>query len=96
MFRFYLNEKIDLSLNGIKFPEVVAFDIDAIESEENAVYLNYGLEADYEGKDVKGKIILTKLYGRVLNMHLKNVLVLVKVKKSPYHYMYGFKPVKRN
>ena len=60
MFRFYLNEKIDLSLNGIKFPEVVAFDIDPIDSEENAVYLNYGLEADYNGKDVKGKIIIVK------------------------------------
>ncbi|MEH6514356.1 MAG: aminopeptidase, partial [Maribacter arcticus] len=60
MFRFYLNEKIDLSLNGINFPEVVAFDIDAIDSEEDAIYLNYGLEADYKGKDVKGKIIIVK------------------------------------
>ena len=60
MFRFYLNEKIDLSLNGINFPEVVAFDIDAIDSEEDAIYLNFGLEADYKGKDVKGKIIIVK------------------------------------
>ena len=60
MFRFYLNEEIKLSLNGINFPEVVAFDIDAIDSEEDAIYLNYGLEDDYEGIDVKDKIIIVK------------------------------------
>lgn len=52
MFRFYLNEEINVSLNGINFPEVVAID-----SEENVVYLNYGLGSDYTGKDVKDKII---------------------------------------
>ena len=61
MFRFYLNEEIKLSLNGINFPEVVAFDIDAIDSEEDAIYLNYGLEDDYEGIDVKDKIIIVKV-----------------------------------
>lgn len=60
MFRFYLNEKIELSLNGENFLEVVAFDIDAIDSEEDAVYLNYGLEADYKDKNVKDKIIIVK------------------------------------
>ena len=60
LFRYYLKEDISLSLNDISFPEVVAFDIDAIESEEDAVYLNYGLETDYKGKDVAGKIIIVK------------------------------------
>lgn len=60
LFRYYLKEGISLSLNDISFPEVVAFDIDAIESEEDAVYLNYGLETDYKGKDVAGKIIIVK------------------------------------
>ncbi|MBD1262433.1 M28 family peptidase [Maribacter polysiphoniae] len=60
MFRFHLTEEINISLNGINFPEIVAFDIDAIDSEEDAVYLNYGLESDYIGKDVKDKIIIVK------------------------------------
>lgn len=60
MFRIYLNEKINLSLNGVSFPKVVAFDIDAIDSEEDAIYLNYGLKDDYEGIDVKDTIIIVK------------------------------------
>ena len=58
--RLFLRDKIELSMNGIDFPEVVAFDIDAINSEEEAVFLDYGLETDYEGKDVTGKIIIVK------------------------------------
>jgi len=60
LFRFYLPEKINLSLNGVNFSEVVAFDIEVIESEEEALYLDHGLEADYKGKDVKGKIVIVK------------------------------------
>lgn len=60
LFRFFIPEKINLSLNGMNFSEVVAFDIDAVESEEEAIYLNYGLESDYINKDVKGKIIIVK------------------------------------
>lgn len=60
LYRFYLPEKIKLSLGGVSFPKVVAFDIDAIDSEEDAVYLNFGMESDYEGKDVKDKIVVVK------------------------------------
>ena len=60
LFRFYLPDKINLTLNGVNFPEVVAFDIDAIASEENAIYLNHGLESDYTGKDVQGKVVIAK------------------------------------
>ncbi|MDC6389404.1 M28 family peptidase [Maribacter sp. PR1] len=60
LFRSFLNEEISLSLNGIPFPEVVAFDIGEIDSEENAIYLNYGLESDYKGKNITGKIIIVK------------------------------------
>ncbi|MFK7814118.1 MAG: M28 family peptidase [Maribacter sp.] len=60
LYRFYLPEKIKLSLSGVSFPEVVAFDIDAIDSEEDAVYLNFGMESDYKGKDVKDKIVVVK------------------------------------
>lgn len=60
LFEFALKEEIKLSLNGVDFSEVVAFDIDAINSEEKAVYLNFGMEEDYKGKDVKGKIVIAK------------------------------------
>ncbi len=60
LYRFFLREKIKLSIHGENYPEVVAFDIDAIDSEEDAVYLNYGLEKDYIGKNVKGKIVIAK------------------------------------
>jgi hypothetical protein len=58
--RLFLKEKINLSLNGVEFPELVAFEIEAIKSEEDAMYLNYGLESDYVGKDVKDKIVIVK------------------------------------
>lgn len=58
--RSFLKEHIDLSINGVKFPEVVAFDIEAMDGTEEAVYLNFGLEADYKGKNVTGKIIIVK------------------------------------
>lgn len=60
LFRSFLKEDIKLSLNGTPLPEVVAFKIDALESEEEAIYLNYGLESDYQGKDVKGRLIVVK------------------------------------
>lgn len=60
MFRSFLKDDIVFSLNGIAFPEVVAFDIDAINREEEAVYLNFAQESDYKGKEVAGKIIIAK------------------------------------
>lgn len=60
LFEFALKEEIKLSINGVDFPEVVAFDIDAINSEEEAVYLDFGVESDYKNKDVKGKIVIAK------------------------------------
>lgn len=60
LFQFSLQEKIKLSLNGVNFPQVVAFDIDSVKSKENAIYLNHGLESDYKNKDVKGKIIIAR------------------------------------
>lgn len=58
--RSYLPEKVNLSLNGETINEIVAFNIGAVDISEEAVYLNYGLEADFEGKDVKGKIVIVK------------------------------------
>ena len=60
LYRYFLSDDIKLSLNGQLFNEVVAFDIEGINSEENAIYLNYGLEKDYKGKNVNGKIVVVK------------------------------------
>ncbi len=60
LFRSYLKDTIQLSLNGLAFPQVVAFNIEEINGEEEAIYLNYGLESDYNGIDVTGKIIIAK------------------------------------
>tara|TARA_R110002051_G_scaffold91370_1_gene160676 strand:- start:17840 stop:19327 length:1488 start_codon:yes stop_codon:yes gene_type:complete len=60
LYHFYLSEDIELSFNGQSYPEVVAFDIDAIDSVEDAIYLNYGLEKDYKEIEVKGKIVIVK------------------------------------
>lgn len=60
LFRSYLPEKINLSLNGETINEIVAFNIGVTDISEEAVYLNYGLEADYKGKNVKGKIVIVK------------------------------------
>lgn len=58
--RFYLPEKVALSINGESYNELVAFDIDATDGTEEAIYLNFGLEADYIGKNVKDKIVIVK------------------------------------
>jgi hypothetical protein len=60
LYRSFLKEDINLALSGNTLPEVVAFDIDAVNSKEEAIYLNYGLEADYKDKDAKGKLIVVK------------------------------------
>lgn len=60
LFQFALQEEIKLSLNGVNLSEVVAFDIDATNTQEDALYLNYGMEADYKNKDVKGRIVIVK------------------------------------
>lgn len=60
LIRSFLKDEIDFSLNGMTFPEVVPFNIEEMDSEEDAIYLNYGLESDYKGKDVTGKIIIAK------------------------------------
>ncbi|MFT5863653.1 MAG: aminopeptidase YwaD [Flavobacteriales bacterium] len=58
--RSYMLEKVQLSINGESYPDVVAFDADETDITEDAVYLNYGLEADYNGQNVKGKIVFVK------------------------------------
>ncbi|MBX2827689.1 MAG: M28 family peptidase [Flavobacteriaceae bacterium] len=49
-----------LSLGGDEVKNKVALNAQAMNIDETAVYLGYGLEEDYKGKDLKGKIILIK------------------------------------
>ena len=37
-----------------------SFSPSVVNNEGVALFLNYGLEEDYEGKDVKGKIVILK------------------------------------
>lgn len=47
-----------LSINGKEIKKMVAIDANKVDYEGDAVYLNYGLEEDYKGKDLKGKVII--------------------------------------
>ena len=53
-------QQLNLSINGKNITNVVALNGDAIAYTNNAVFLGYGLEDDYKGKNVKGKVILIK------------------------------------
>lgn len=57
-----LPDKIKVSISEKDFSgqEVAIFNAENIEKEAQAVYLNYGMSDDYDGVDVKGKIILAK------------------------------------
>ncbi|MAZ73884.1 MAG: aminopeptidase [Flavobacteriaceae bacterium] len=51
---------ISLTINGIAVPNKVALKAENITYDGQAVYVNYGMEADYVGKDVKGKVVVMK------------------------------------
>jgi len=51
-------EHISLQLNDLKFDEFIGFQVDKTDYKGEVLYLNYGLEADYKDKDVKGKLIV--------------------------------------
>lgn len=51
---------LEISLNATEFLNAVAINSTAINYIGDAVFLNYGLEEDYKGKDVKGKLIVVK------------------------------------
>ncbi len=56
-------ENASLSINNQSISDMVALEATAISYTDNAVYLGYGLESDYEGKDVTNKIILIQSGG---------------------------------
>ncbi len=51
-------ENISLQLNDLQFNEFIGFQVDKTDFTGEALFLNYGLEADYKDKDVKGKLII--------------------------------------
>jgi len=56
-------ENASLSINNQSISDMVALEATAISYTDNAVYLGYGLESDYEEKDVTNKIILIQSGG---------------------------------
>lgn len=49
-----------LFLNGNTLSNMVIMDAQPINYNEEALFVGYGMEADYEGKNVKGKVVLLK------------------------------------
>lgn len=47
-------------INNQTITDYAFIDAAAMSSDQDAVFLNYGLEGDYKGKDVKGKVIVVK------------------------------------
>lgn len=51
---------LQVAMNGDNYPHIVAVKTKATTLSGNAMYLGYGSEADYKGKDVKGKLIVVR------------------------------------
>ena len=49
-----------IEINNQVITEFAFINVAAMTSDEDAIFLNYGLEDDYNGKDVKGKVIVVK------------------------------------
>ncbi|TLP80258.1 M28 family peptidase [Maribacter sp. ACAM166] len=47
-------------INGENYPHIVAVKAKSTMLSADAIYLDYGSEEDYEGKDVKGKLIVVR------------------------------------
>ncbi|WP_036194684.1 M28 family peptidase [Maribacter antarcticus] len=51
---------LQVAMNGDNYPHIVAVKAKATALSGDAMYLGYGGEADYKGKDVKGKLIVVR------------------------------------
>jgi len=56
-------EKASLSINNQSINDMVALEATEVSYTDNAMYLGYGLESDYDGKDVTNKIIVVQSGG---------------------------------
>ncbi len=52
--------EVAIEINGQQIKDYALVDPSTITTNADAVYLNYGLENDYKGKNVKGKVIIIK------------------------------------
>jgi hypothetical protein len=53
-------KNVSVELNGKKITNYAVISAAEIETNADAVYLNYGLETDYTDKNVKGKLVIIK------------------------------------
>ncbi|MDC6406133.1 MULTISPECIES: M28 family peptidase [Maribacter] len=53
-------DEIKVSLNGEVFPHSIAVEAKPTTLSGDALYVGYGTEDDYKGKDVQGKLVLAK------------------------------------
>ena len=51
---------LSMKLNDLFSDKLIQLQADNFEFNGDAIYLNYGLEEDYKGKDVKGKLVIVK------------------------------------
>lgn len=51
---------MSMMLNGADYPHIIAVEAKATKLSGNAIYLGFGSEEDYKGKDVNGKLIVVK------------------------------------
>lgn len=49
---------LELTLNGVAYPLLASFTMPAIEQSGEAIFLGYGTEADFKGKDVEDKMVV--------------------------------------
>ena len=52
--------EVNIEINGQEINDYAFVSPSPANIDSDAVYLNYGLEDDYKGKDLKGKIIIIK------------------------------------
>ncbi|MEH6537932.1 MAG: M28 family peptidase [Psychroserpens sp.] len=52
--------EVTIEINGQKIKDYAFVSPSPVNTDSDAVYLNYGLEDDYKGKDLKGKVIIIK------------------------------------
>lgn len=55
--------KVEVQVNGIQLNDYALIAPAPVSANGDALFLNYGLESDYKGKDVKGKIVVLKAGG---------------------------------
>lgn len=58
--RTFPPKDVSIVINDQVISDYVIVNADAMASNQEAMFLNYGLADDYKGKDVKGKIIIVK------------------------------------